>query len=62
MLSVLLENFDEPLLAQVKKGNVASMKVAERLGFVLEKKTTACFFIATRSLIWLLNPIIKLSH
>ena len=38
MLSKLVHSFDEPLVAQVKANNIASMKVAERVGFVLEKQ------------------------
>ena len=58
MLSVLLKSFDTPLLAQVKVGNIASMKVAERLGFVLEKEDRGVLFY--RYLIF--NPVIKSNH
>ena len=37
MLSKLVSYFDEPLLAEVKADNIASIKVAERSGFVLKK-------------------------
>ncbi|MBU1296152.1 MAG: GNAT family N-acetyltransferase [Gammaproteobacteria bacterium] len=39
MLSKLVHYFDEPLVALVKVGNIASMKVAERAGFVLKQDT-----------------------
>lgn len=39
MLSKLVHYFDEPLVALVKVGNIASMKVAERAGFVLKQGT-----------------------
>ena len=37
MLSKLVRYFDEPLLAEVKADNIASIKVAERSGFVLKR-------------------------
>jgi len=37
MLSKLVCYFDEPLLAEVKADNIASIKVAERSGFVLKR-------------------------
>ncbi len=44
MLSALIEDFREPLEAQVKVGNIPSIKVAERLGFVLEKEHGGVLF------------------
>ncbi|MEP3350312.1 MAG: GNAT family N-acetyltransferase [Marinomonas sp.] len=44
MLSQLIETFQQPLTAQVKKDNMASMKVAERLGFVVEKEENGVLF------------------
>lgn len=58
MLSVLLNKLDKPLLAQVKVENVASMKVAETLGFVLENEDDGVLFYRYS----LLNPVIKSSH
>lgn len=37
MLSKLVRYFDEPLLAEVKADNIASIKVAEGSGFVLKR-------------------------
>ena len=44
MLSKLMPLFNEPLSAQVKVGNIASMKVAERAGFVLDKQELGVLF------------------
>ena len=44
MLSKLVRGFTEPLVAQVKVGNIASMKVAERAGFVLDKQEQGVLF------------------
>ena len=44
MLSQLMPLFNEPLSAQVKVGNIASMKVAERAGFVLDKQEQGVLF------------------
>lgn len=44
MLLKLIETFQQPLTAQVKKDNMASMKVAERLGFVVEKEENGVLF------------------
>ncbi|MEO9275377.1 GNAT family N-acetyltransferase [Marinomonas sp. 5E14-1] len=44
MLSKLIDTFQQPLTAQVKKDNMASMKVAERLGFVIEKEESGVLF------------------
>jgi len=44
MLSKLMSLFNEPLSAQVKAGNIASMKVAERAGFVLDKQEQGVLF------------------
>lgn len=44
MLSQLIESFQQPLTAQVKKDNMASMKVAERLGFVVEKEENGVLY------------------
>jgi RimJ/RimL family protein N-acetyltransferase len=44
MLSKLVHYFDEPLVAQVKPDNIASIKVAERLGFVLDKQENGVLF------------------
>ena len=44
MLSKLVLYFEEPLVAQVKVGNIASIKVAERAGFVLDKQEQGMLF------------------
>ncbi|QUX97221.1 N-acetyltransferase [Marinomonas sp. CT5] len=44
MLSQLMPLFNEPLSAQVKIGNIASVKVAERVGFVLDKQEQGVLF------------------
>ncbi|WP_137169149.1 GNAT family N-acetyltransferase [Marinomonas sp. FW-1] len=44
MLSKLVHSFNEPLVAQVKPDNIASMKVAERAGFVLDKQENGVLF------------------
>ncbi|MGO2355513.1 MAG: GNAT family N-acetyltransferase [Marinomonas foliarum] len=44
MLSKLVRGFDEPLVAQVKAGNIASMKLAERAGFALDKQEHGVLF------------------
>jgi RimJ/RimL family protein N-acetyltransferase len=44
MLFALIDVFPEPLAAQVKVGNTPSMKVAERLGFLLEKEHDGVLF------------------
>jgi RimJ/RimL family protein N-acetyltransferase len=44
MLSKLVHYFDEPLVAQVKAGNLASIKVAEYTGFVLDKQEHGVLF------------------
>lgn len=44
MLSKLVHYFDEPLAAQVKVGNIASIKVAERAGFALDKQEHGVLF------------------
>lgn len=58
MLSALLNKLDKPLLAQVKVENVASMKVAETLGFVLEKEDDGVLFYRYS----LFNPVTKSSY
>lgn len=44
MVSELIKHLDAPLLAEVKVGNIASMKVAERAGFVVEKEERGLLF------------------
>jgi len=44
MLSKMVLYFEEPLVAQVKIGNMASIKVAERAGFVLDKQEQGVLF------------------
>lgn len=44
MVSRLVKHFDEPLTAQIKTGNMASMKVAEKLGFKLVKEENGVLF------------------
>lgn len=44
MLSELIKHHDEPLVAEVKVDNIASIKVAERAGFVVEKEERGVLF------------------
>ena len=44
MLSKLVRSFDESLVAQVKADNFGSLKVAERVGFVLDKQEGSVLF------------------
>ncbi|RBP80084.1 N-acetyltransferase [Marinomonas rhizomae] len=44
MLANLVRCLDEPLVAQVKPDNIASIKVAERVGFVLDKQENGVLF------------------
>lgn len=46
MLSKLVRSFDESLVAQIKADNFGSLKVAERVGFVLDKQEgTVLFYV-----------------
>ncbi|TYL48762.1 GNAT family N-acetyltransferase [Marinomonas sp. IMCC 4694] len=38
MLSTLIAHFQDPLLAEIKVGNMASIKASENVGFVFEKE------------------------
>ncbi|MBJ7538779.1 GNAT family N-acetyltransferase [Marinomonas transparens] len=44
MLNGIIKELNSPLLAEVKVGNIASMKVAERAGFILEKEDGGVLF------------------
>lgn len=44
MLSKLVHYFNEPLMAQIKVDNIASIKVAERAGFVLDTQEHGVLF------------------
>lgn len=44
MLSALMKNFHEPLVAQIKRGNAASIKVSERAGFIFDKEEHGVLF------------------
>lgn len=44
MVSALMKNFHEPLVAQIKRGNAASIKVSERAGFIFDKEEHGMLF------------------
>lgn len=44
MLALIVKEFDEPLLAQVKADNIASSKVAKQVGFRLEREENNVLF------------------
>ncbi|MDB4837328.1 GNAT family N-acetyltransferase [Marinomonas sp.] len=49
MLSVFIESFEGALVAQVKKDNIASIKVAKKLGFVQKEEKGDVLFFNRRS-------------
>ncbi|WP_233407915.1 GNAT family N-acetyltransferase [Marinomonas spartinae] len=38
MLALTVEEFNEPLVAEIKAQNIASIKVAQRTGFILQRE------------------------
>jgi RimJ/RimL family protein N-acetyltransferase len=44
MLSAIIERFQDPLVAEIKVGNIASIKVSERAGFIFDKEEHGVLF------------------